>query len=281
MLYLGILREDRYSPNRISDDKAIFNAVCRKLKTPEDMLFRMQEDEFAIEGADDTSVFDAVFHSCRSDKALSRLKEIMNGGVPVINTPDAVTNCRRTEEVRLLMNSGLPFVTSAIVESGSFPSDWTVFPCWIKRGDSHALEADDVCYVRNREEADTVMRRISGKGSGRAVIQEHVDGHIVKFYGVGQGRLFRYRFLESVSDGKFGLEAYNRLGSTTLDEDAFRADVMRTASVLGIDIYGGDAIVTPQGNAVIVDFNDWPSFYMCREDAAEAISGLIKDKCAK
>lgn len=281
MLYLGILREDRYSPNRISDDRAIFNAVCKKLKTPEDMLFRMHEDEFAAEGIDDASVFDAVFHSCRSDKALSRLRNIMDGGVPVINNPDAVVNCRRTEEVRLLMGAGLPFVKSAIVDSASFPSDWNVFPCWIKRGDTHALEADDVCYVHSREEADAVMRRISEKGAGSAVIQEHVEGHIVKFYGVGQGRLFRYRFLENVSDGKFGLEAYNKLGCTPLDEETFRSDVMRIASVLGIDIYGGDAIVTPQGKAVIVDFNDWPSFFMCREDAAEAISELVREKCAR
>lgn len=281
MLYLGILREDRYSPNRISDDKAIFNAVCKKLKTPEDMLFRMREDEFVIEGVDDTSVFDAAFHSCRSDKALSCLAEIQKNGVPVINTPEAVINCRRTEEVRLLMNTDLPFVKSSIVDSGIFPSDWNVFPCWIKRGDSHALEADDVCYVRNRDEADVVMRRISEKGSGSAVIQEHVEGHIVKFYGVGQGRLFRYRFLENVSDGKFGLEAYNKLGSTPLDEETFQSDVMRIASVLGVDIYGGDAIVTSCGKAVIVDFNDWPSFFMCREDAAQAISELIREKCAR
>lgn len=281
MLYLGILREDRFSPNRISDDKAIFDAVCKRLVTPEDMLFRMHEDEFALDGAGDPTMFDIVFHSCRSDKSLARLADIQNSGVPVINTPDGVRNCRRTNEVSLLTDRGLPFVRSVVSDSADFPSDWDSFPCWIKRGDSHALEADDVCYVRNREEAEEVMRKISGKGTGSAVIQEHVQGHIVKFYGVGQGKLFRYRFLENISEGKFGLEEHNELGITHLDEDSFRRGVMGIAAALGVDIYGGDAIITPQGDAVIVDFNDWPSFFMCRADAATAISELIREKCGK
>ena len=36
-------------------------------------------------------------------------------------------------------------------------------------------------------------------------------------------------------------------------------------------MYGGDAIVTSDGDFYIIDFNDWPSFASCREAAAEAI----------
>ncbi|MFS6554926.1 hypothetical protein VPJ68_05445, partial [Parabacteroides distasonis] len=41
-------------------------------------------------------------------------------------------------------------------------------------------------------------------------------------------------------------------------------------------MYGGDAIVTADGNFVIIDFNDWPSFSRCRDEAAEAIAEYVK-----
>lgn len=281
MLFLGIRREDRYSPNRIADDKAIFDAVCSRLKTPENMIFRMNEDEFGREGAGDFQIYDAVLNMCRSDMSLTRLAGMEKSGVQIINRPESVLNCRRTVEVRLLQDAGTAFVRSRIVSDGVFPSDWDCFPCWLKRGNAHAIDADDVRFVANRAEAELILEQMMRKDVSDAVLQEHVPGKIVKFYGVGRNRLFRYRFLESVSDGKFGLEAHNDLGTAEINEAEFHDAVADIAEILGVDVYGGDAVVTPQGSVVIVDFNDWPSFFSCRNEAADAIAELVLEKCGE
>ena len=39
-----------------------------------------------------------------------------------------------------------------------------------------------------------------------------------------------------------------------------------------------EAIVRADGSFCVIDFNDWPSFSRCREEAAEAIASLIKVK---
>ena len=38
-----------------------------------------------------------------------------------------------------------------------------------------------------------------------------------------------------------------------------------------LDVYGGDAIVSPDGEVHIIDINDWPSFSPCLDEAAQAI----------
>ena len=46
-------------------------------------------------------------------------------------------------------------------------------------------------------------------------------------------------------------------------------------SVLNVHVYGGDCIVSPEGDIRIIDFNDWPSFAPCRNEAALAIGKTI------
>ena len=58
--------------------------------------------------------------------------------------------------------------------------------------------------------------------------------------------------------------------------EAFGASwVAALAAAVGLQIYGGDMIVTNDGSLYMIDFNDWPSFSRCREEAAEAIARLI------
>ena len=46
----------------------------------------------------------------------------------------------------------------------------------------------------------------------------------------------------------------------------------RLSELTDVRVYGGDCIVTPEGSLAIIDFNDWPSFAPCREEAARAIA---------
>ena len=55
----------------------------------------------------------------------------------------------------------------------------------------------------------------------------------------------------------------------------------RAAEELNVVIYGGDCIVSPEGEMRIIDFNDWPSFAPCRNEAAphiaKSVISLIKE----
>ena len=43
----------------------------------------------------------------------------------------------------------------------------------------------------------------------------------------------------------------------------------------GLDVFGGDVIVSSRGELTLIDLNDWPSFAPCRERAAYAIADFI------
>jgi hypothetical protein len=51
--------------------------------------------------------------------------------------------------------------------------------------------------------------------------------------------------------------------------------VRRAAAALGLEIYGGDCIVTRAGEIVLIDLNAWPSFALFREEAASAIAAYL------
>ena len=49
----------------------------------------------------------------------------------------------------------------------------------------------------------------------------------------------------------------------------------QAGEVLGLDVYGGDCLVTPDGALCLIDINDWPSFRGCRPVAARHIAQHI------
>ncbi|MBR1446917.1 MAG: hypothetical protein IJ586_07535, partial [Alloprevotella sp.] len=77
----------------------------------------------------------------------------------------------------------------------------------------------------------------------------------------------------SASFSKFGNERINgRAVGYEFDVKALQSIAATAARTIGFDIFGGDAVITAQGEIFIIDFNDWPSFSSCREEAAEAIA---------
>jgi len=57
--------------------------------------------------------------------------------------------------------------------------------------------------------------------------------------------------------------------------------VQRAATALGLEIYGGDAIVPVTGKPVLIDVNAWPSFALYRDDAAERIAAHLAVRFAR
>ena len=114
------------------------------------------------------------------------------------------------------------------------------------------------------------------RGIERVVINEHLKGDLVKFYGVAGTDFFYWFYPQEGNHSKFGLEEINGAPSgIPFSEEGLHQLCSDAAKVLDVTVYGGDCIVAPDGTIRIIDFNDWPSFAPCRQEAAKEIGGII------
>jgi hypothetical protein len=44
---------------------------------------------------------------------------------------------------------------------------------------------------------------------------------------------------------------------------------------VGLEVYGGDCVVGPDGSVLLIDLNDWPSYAYFRAQAAAAIADYV------
>lgn len=257
---LGIFREPQFSPGRVDDDAAILERTCEALAD------RGLDVSFGDIDLLARSSPDAVLAMCQSASALAAL-DGHTASIPVMNTPDAIRACYRHETVRRLATSSAPFPATRLVATGADRGPTAdAAPCWVKRGDVHAMTADDVVFADTPTRLDTTLDDFAARGITRAALQAHVEGVVVKFYGVADGRFFR-----CFTPGDVVPAPIERLW------DAARAG----AHALGLDVFGGDLVVDAAGRAVLVDLNDWPSFSRCRDEAAEAIAGYVADRLGR
>ena len=47
------------------------------------------------------------------------------------------------------------------------------------------------------------------------------------------------------------------------------------AEALGLEVFGGDAVIQRNGEPMIIDLNAWPSYALYRDRAAEAIADCL------
>jgi predicted amidohydrolase len=147
---------------------------------------------------------------------------------------------------------------------------------WIKRGDVHNTEPGDVMRVESTEHALDALRALARRGVRLAVLQEHADGDLVKFYGVGRS---------SASAGPAGISwfewFYHRdqiLRGYAFDAARLAEAASRAAAALRLEVFGGDAIVGPDGSVVLIDLNAWPSFALYRDTAAVLIASHLASR---
>ena len=55
----------------------------------------------------------------------------------------------------------------------------------------------------------------------------------------------------------------------------------KVADAVGLEVYGGDAIVTPAGRIYVIDINSWPSFARVRNTVKTHIAKHVFDRAAK
>jgi hypothetical protein len=278
----GIMRAGAYSPNHIGNDAAIFNVVAEQLRKRGCEVNVYSEEQF-IAGA---TTEDIILNMCREQRSIALLQEAENNGKLVINSGYGIENCTRERMTRILIGSNIPYPDSLMVNTDEAIRDSLVkakmTQCWIKRGDFHAMHKEDVSYVRHPEEAQEVLQEYFLRGIKRAVINRHLEGDLIKFYGV-QGSSFFYWFYPfEAGHSKYGHEAINgKARGLEFDKERMRAICQKASEVLDVKIYGGDCIISPEGDIRIIDFNDWPSFAPCRNEAAPHIAKCVMNAIRK
>ena len=272
----GIMRAGAYSPNHIGNDAAIFNAMADQLRKRGCEVNVYSEEQF---NAGDVKE-EIIVNMCREQRSIERLQQLENEGRLVINSGYGIENCTRERMTRILVGSNIPYPESLIVNTDEVvkgalkKAGFT--QCWIKRGDFHAMHKEDVSYVRHPEEAQEVLQEYFLRGIKRAVINVHLVGDLIKFYGVQGTPFFFWFYPFDMGHSKYGHEAINgKSQGLEVDKEKMRAICQNASEVLDVKIYGGDCIVSPEGDIRIIDFNDWPSFAPCRTEAAPHIAKCI------
>lgn len=275
----GIMRAGAYSPNHIGNDTAIFNATADELRKRGCLVNIYNEEQFNKNGVEEN----IILSMCRERESIENLQKLEDQGRLVINSGYGIENCTRERMTRILLGNGIPYPDSLIVNTNENVKERIkeagFQSCWIKRGDFHAMHKEDVSYVRHAEEAQEVLQEYFYRGINRAVINVHLVGDLIKFYGIKGSPYFFWFYPFDEGHSKYGLEQINGISKGfKFDEDYLKDICNRAAEELNVVVYGGDCIVAEDGSIRIIDFNDWPSFARCREDAAQHIAEFITNR---
>jgi glutathione synthase/RimK-type ligase-like ATP-grasp enzyme len=261
---LGIYREQIFSPGKIEDDAAIMDATAEAMSRKGWQVRTLPAESVSSSLPRPENVLSMA----QSGRVLNILRDWSRKGTRVINTVSSVLNCYRKPLTHFLSEAGIcipPSQMVALEDAEETISLRSSDRFWLKRGDVHAIEPGDVASVTCREELNQALKHFLGKAIGDILVQEHVNGPVVKFYGVGRREYFKAYL---AADGEEITPAADRLW-----------DVARQAArAVGLEVYGGDAVLTEINGPVLIDLNDWPSFSRCCHSAAESIAAYVGAK---
>ena len=277
----GISRAPIYSPNSVDNDGAIFLTVLQRLEAMGHQVRVYQEEDLLHDIIQEKYIFNMV----RSYEAVSKLQELEKLGVVAVNSGFGIENCRREQMILLFQQYGIPQPESIVcdLEQGFIGARPNVLSsessCWVKRADGHTTQANDVVFVSQTSKLPEVLEDFVKRDIDRVVVSQHLQGDLIKFYGVAGTSFFHWFYPSVAHHSKFGLEKINGAPSGLgFAADQLQAICTKAATVLGVDVYGGDAVISTDGTISIIDFNDWPSFAPCRLEGAKAIAQAIIQK---
>jgi hypothetical protein len=264
MMVLAIYREKIFSPGRVDDDAKILEITVAELASRGHSVRTLSAETLDGQRVD----ADCVLSMAKSKRTLARLEEWQGGGMRVINGVPSVRNCLRATLFKLLPEAGLPVPEGTILPVDKVPGVCSfrgTTRYWLKRGDIHSVNPGDVVQVSNYEETAHALDHFRRSGIEQVLVQAHVDGESVKFYAIAGSRFFKAFCFSGNRE-----EITDRMGRLrTLADHA--------GCAAGLEIFGGDAIVTPDGQVFLIDLNDWPSFASCRDSAAQQIAAYVAD----
>ena len=262
---LLIFRARRFSPNSVENDRLILEAVAHEMEVMGYEVRMMTEEEVIALGV--LPEADIVYCMARSDEALEIIER---SKARVINAPEGIRVCgNRLALTDIMRRLDVPI-----------PPENGDDGIWLKRGIGTAEVAEDTVFCSSEEEIAEVMRRFADRGITDVCRQAHVLGDLVKFYGVADTDFFYHFYPTDSGRSKFGSEEHNgKAYHYPFSVEEMKVVIDRLAKEIGVIVYGGDAIVRSDGSFVIIDFNDWPTFSPCREEAGRAIGAPHPSLC--
>ena len=261
----GIFRERTHSPGRESDDTEILRLTGKHLEARGYQIVLKTTDDLAFP---DEIRPDLVFLMCETFEPLRQLAAWEARGVPHVNPIEAVLNTYRDRMIARFAAAGVPFVPSRLVDTRR-PAPAVDLPAWVKRADVHNTQDGDVVQVQSSASMAEALAALAARGIERAVLQPHVAGDLVKFYGVGVaepgGAAPWFHWFH---------HADQRLAGYPVDAGRLARIAGQAAGALGLEVYGGDAIVS-ENALVLLDLNAWPSFARVREEVSHVIAAHL------
>ena len=265
---LGIFRELAHSPGREFDDAEILRLTAKHLEEKGFQVSLRGPDEIG-ELDDQPPAF--IFLMCERPGILSLLHRYEERGVLQVNSPVAVLNTYRDLMIPLIEQVAIPFPPSVFVSTEAADPQVSG-PVWVKRADVHNTQQGDVVFAPSTTAAHEALQNLAKRGIPRAVIQEHVPGDLIKFYGLGDpGRLPGH---EAWFEWFYHKD--QQLAGYPFDPKRLAAFVQQAAAAVGLEVYGGDAIATKEGAVILIDLNAWPSFALYRDVASARIASYLE-----
>lgn len=271
------MRAGIFSPNHIGNDAAIFNMVADQLRKRGCILNVYSEEQFDKQPVEEKF----ILNMCRHRRSIELLQEYEDKGAVVVNSGYGIENCIRERMARILSGCGIAYPESFIVDTDEMVKNKLVKAnfagCWIKKADAHTMHREDVAFARHPQEAQELLQEFFLRGIKRAVINRHIPGEHVKFYGVADSTFFHWFYPGDLRVSQYpadGLRA-DAPQHTPFNLESLKRMCAKASEILDVKIYGGDCIIGPTGNITIIDFDDWPSFAPCRSQAAPAIAKMV------
>lgn len=263
----GIFRERAHSPGREFDDSEILRLTGKHLEARGFQVSLKTPDEVAQAG---DSHPPNIFLMCERLEIIDQLRQWEQRGVRHVNRPSAILHTYRDQMLTLFERDGIEFPASRLVHTTALDIA-QAGPVWVKRADVHNTQEGDVVFARTQSDTAQTLARMAERGIRQAVLQEHVPGDLIKFYGIGDSGLAQgqapwfqwfYHKDQTVAGHRF-------------DQGALASLAQRAAAAIGLEVYGGDAIVTKKGALCVIDLNAWPSFALYRDEASERIASYL------
>jgi len=271
---IAVSRTERFSPHSEARDRAIYENACAELEARGFDVVQVAED--SIGAGRLSSGF--YLSMARSNRALEFLRREEERGAVVVNSPSVLITINRFLLAEKFSQAGINVPQTEVMNSVSGPS--LNYPFWVKNINPFTRDEHDVAFISSEKDFEAYRQESESRHDISTIAEEHIEGDLIKFYGVGEGFFYYYYPTSDQSfRGKFNNESVNGAPhNISFDKDELRRLCRLASGVIGLPVYGGDAVIDRDGNIYIVDFNDFPSFGACRKMAAKAIVDYIETK---
>ena len=180
MKIAAIPRASADSPNMSEKDMALFRLTVEKLSEEGHCTSVIEDGDEIPAGCD------AIFHMTRTAQMLDRIAAREKEGAAAINSAAATRNCSRSTFTEILTREGIEQPPYTLLDTSMSTTPALRFPGWLKKSDGWSSHPYDVQYITTEDELRKSIENLHARGIDQAIYCEHIEGDIVKFYGIGR-----------------------------------------------------------------------------------------------